>query len=320
EKHERRIRAAATAAQYALPRLSISERRAQHNALIVRTLIVGPGGTCPSPAKTTVSKSDVNRTKAALLEPREANKVIAHLRALPPADAPATRAPIHAVCLPLRDADADMKHFHQMKVELATSGDTGEVRERGISMASVVPTVASATLDSIAETFKGLDLVSLVTTPDFGLGQPADGKGILAGALPTAETVINGAIQITPQLMSLGYATGRAIVPNHTGIYPPIDRMSVLTYWWGLEVVLPEATMSYLDQAQSISHTMMNFLSALAVIYGGVREILPFVRYISQFVEWEFSAIKAQDLGKGVVCAATWIMPAAMVPRPWDFP
>jgi len=80
----------------------------------------------------------------------------------------------------------------------------------------------------------------------------------------------------------------------------------------------------------------MNFLSALALVNNGVREILPFIRYFAQFIDFEFAAIKSQDRGYGVVCAATWfvssfifsslsyrpdrIMPAAMVPRPWDFP
>lgn len=50
----------------------------------------------------------------------------------------------------------------------------------------------------------------------------------------------------------------------------------------------------------------MNFLSALALIDNGVREILPFIRYISQFIDFEFSTIEAQNKGKGVVCAATW--------------
>ena len=50
----------------------------------------------------------------------------------------------------------------------------------------------------------------------------------------------------------------------------------------------------------------MNFLSAVALINSGVREILPFIRYISQYVDFEFNAIKRQDKGKGVVCAATW--------------
>jgi len=120
--------------------------------------------------------------------------------------------------------------------------------------------------------------------------------------------------------MALGYATGQAIKPDHSGIYPPTDRMSVLTYWWGLELLLPPPSLVYLGDAQSISGAVMNFLSAVSLINNGVREILPFVRYISQFIDFEFSTIKKQDKGQGVVCAATWIMPAAMVPRPWDFP
>lgn len=95
--------------------------------------------------------------------------------------------------------------------------------------------------------------------------------------------------------------------------------MSILTYWWGLEIAMPEPTMAYLDKAKSISHAAINLLTALSLVTEGVREILPFIRYFSQFLDFEWSAIKQQDRGKGVVCAATWIMPAAMVPRPWDF-
>lgn len=51
---------------------------------------------------------------------------------------------------------------------------------------------------------------------------------------------------------------------------------------------------------------MINFLTVLATLDSGVREILPFVRYIGQFVDFEFGAIQKQDRGQGVVCAATW--------------
>lgn len=50
----------------------------------------------------------------------------------------------------------------------------------------------------------------------------------------------------------------------------------------------------------------MNFLSAVALVNNGVREILPFIRYIAQFVDFEFTSIKAKDEGRGVICAATW--------------
>lgn len=51
---------------------------------------------------------------------------------------------------------------------------------------------------------------------------------------------------------------------------------------------------------------MINVLTALAVLNEGAREILPFVRYISSFIDTEFNMIKREDRGKGVVCAATW--------------
>jgi hypothetical protein len=60
------------------------------------------------------------------------------------------------------------------------------------------------------------------------------------------------------------------------------------------------------QRAQSISATIINFLTALGVMYEGVREILPFVRYFSQYIDFEFNSIKAQNHGKGVICAATW--------------
>jgi hypothetical protein len=60
------------------------------------------------------------------------------------------------------------------------------------------------------------------------------------------------------------------------------------------------------QDAQSIASTAINFLSALALVHNGVREILPFIRYIAQFMDFEFDIIKQQDEGRGVVCAATW--------------
>jgi len=64
--------------------------------------------------------------------------------------------------------------------------------------------------------------------------------------------------------------------------------------------------LTFLQNAKSIAGTVMNLLSALALVNNGVREILPFIRYVSQFLDFEFNAIKSQDKGNGVVCAATW--------------
>jgi hypothetical protein len=100
-----------------------------------------------------------------------------------------------------------------------------------------------------------MHVVELIKAPDLGLGQPGDGEGILAGALPTPETVLKGVKEITPQLMALGYATGRSLLPDHSGecmlfksnrafltnapgIYPPTDRISVLTCMFSLSSIV----------------------------------------------------------------------------------
>ncbi|KAF8997919.1 hypothetical protein BDQ17DRAFT_1362845 [Cyathus striatus] len=289
---------------------SKNDRKAKKSALIIRSVIVGSGNSvvAVTPAAT---RSHMSKVKSQLGQPSSAKRVIDQLRCLPASDSGESSLqishPIHAVCLEHTEAEADNIHFSKLSYDGPTINQLG------------FPAIISAPIDNLATLFTEMHVVDLISTPMLGLGQPGDGDGILAGSVPTAETVIEGIKQITPELMALGYATGKAIIPDHTGVYPPTDRMSVLTYWWGLELVLPAPTIVYLDNAQSISNAVVNFLSALALINNGVREILPFIRYIAQFVEFEFNTIRKQDKGQGVVCAATWIMPAAMVPRPWDF-
>ncbi len=102
-------------------------------------------------------------------------------------------------------------------------------------------------------------------------------------------------------------------------IHPPLDRMAVFVHWWGFEITLPKASMAYLGTAHSISGAFLSFLQTMAV-GGGVPELLPFIKYISTFMEVEYKAIQAQDQGNGVCIAGTWFMPMALVPRPWDYP
>ncbi|KAH8119499.1 hypothetical protein DFH11DRAFT_1565361 [Phellopilus nigrolimitatus] len=310
QKAEAAAKRASLSSMLPFPRSQVVDRRVQNDALAVQRLIVGSTAGSPPNAKARpVSRSQLTKIKSDLMQPKSANRLIAKLRELPMPDGPVadkksdtaptakTCGPIHAVCLESTEAEVREKHFSKLGAE----------------------SVASASLEALTSLFNELHIVDLISAPDFGLGQPGDGPGILAGAVPTAETVIEGVVKLTPQLMALGYATGKAALPDHTGVHPPTDRMSVITYWWGLELCLPPPSLVHLSNADSISHEVVNFLTALSLMNDGVREVLPFVRYISQFVDFEWNSIRAQDEGKGVVCAATWIMPAAMVPRPWDF-
>ncbi|KAF8552526.1 hypothetical protein OG21DRAFT_1367318, partial [Imleria badia] len=278
-----------------------SERRAKESAAIVRSVIIGDN-TLPDPKShksSAVSKYDVARVKSQLLDPKTAAKVITHLRALPahPSDpATSTNVPIHAVCLDMPDKDIQEQYFARFE------------------------SLATASVSTISTVLADVHLISLFTAPNMGFGAPVTAQGLFAGSVPTAETVIEGVEQITPQLMALGYATGKAILPDHKGVTVPTDRISVLTYWWGLEVCLPPPTIAYLEAAESPGSALLNLLTAISLLNEGVREILPFIRYICQFVQTEWSMIKRVDEGKGVVCTATWLLPVALVPRAWDFP
>ncbi|KAG0700714.1 hypothetical protein DFH29DRAFT_832180 [Suillus ampliporus] len=279
-----------------------SDRRARDTAVMVRSVIVGDheialdGRVKKSKPP---SRSDIARVKAQLLNPKSASKVIGHLHTMSASltdTSTANTGPIRAVCLDSTDKEAHEQYFVQFG------------------------SVAAATVTALSEVLANVHIVDLLAAPDMGFGAPASSPGLLAGAVPSAEAIIDGLQQITPQLLALGYATSKTILPDHKGVIVPTDRLSVLTYWWGFEVCMPPPTLEHLAAAASPGTELLNLLTALSLVSPGVREILPFVRYAAQFVQTEWRMIKAADKGKGVVCCATWIMPAAMVPRPWDFP
>lgn len=257
-------------------KLTHSERKAKASAQVVRTLIVGPSGISPSQTKPkAVSKRKMERVKSELINPKSANRLIAQLRAMPSSNPPVVSTvesagplgPIHAVCLAYTDAEAHERHFSKLGED--ADGDQPIPVERSRSLTSTMASVANVTNASISQLtalFSELHIVSLIAASDFGLGQPGDGPGLLSGALPPAETVLEGVQEITPQLMALGYATGKAILPDHAGVYPPTDRMSVITCtstpsgacfyshqsrlyldWWGFEVALPPPSITFLS-------------------------------------------------------------------------
>ncbi|GAA5837471.1 hypothetical protein JCM11251_002116 [Rhodosporidiobolus azoricus] len=120
--------------------------------------------------------------------------------------------------------------------------------------------------------------------------------------------------------------------------FAPFDRISVFVWWWGFEIACPPPAMKFLSNVASVQQSFFQFLSIFVAAGGalwsrflsqprtnhsvstGAPELAPLVRYISSYFDMEWSAIKAQNRGNGVVLAATWLLPVALVPRPWDFP
>ena len=189
-------------------------KRAWQSALFVRNLIVGP--TSEGPKMTAaVAKPELKKVKSLLLEPKKANELINQLRKLPARGDPSQsgNGPIHAVCLSHPDEEEAALHFE--KLASSISGNVATL----VADPDVV-----APLGKIVETFKEMHIINLVTAPDLGLGQPGNGEGLLAGALPTAKTVIEGFEQVTPQLMALGFATGKLVAPDHKGIVALLIR------------------------------------------------------------------------------------------------
>lgn len=216
-----------------------SEKQAQESALLLRELIVGPSTNPSNKSKSkTHSSTEVDKVKAQLARPKTAGKVIAQLRQLSSSDEPVVvgmgangetltalpKGPIHAVCLPYTDAEAHDHHFVRLVADKAVPSDAQEDAMRSVSVhlhtqstRTEICSVANASLTSLKTVFTEVNLISLVATPDLGLGGPADGPGILSGAIPSAQTIIEGVEQMTPQLMALGYATGKAVMPDHAG-------------------------------------------------------------------------------------------------------
>ena len=242
------------------PKRSRAEREAFSSAIVLRTLIIGPTFS-PAPSTTPRRKikipnskstsaqplPDLKKVKGQLLDTKSANAIISQLRRLPVPDDPSFHAcgrpssdslvtlphvggaPIHAVCLPCTDEEAEKIYFSRLRTghNLST---LPQLSPDGKSTGSS-PSVGVESLASLVSVLRDLHLVSLVESPDLGFGQPVKegDSGILSGSVPSPETLVDGFEQITEQLMNLGFATSKAFAPNHAGIYPPTDRMSVLT-------------------------------------------------------------------------------------------
>lgn len=196
-----------------------SKRKTKKYALIVRGLIIGqPTAIRPKVTKT-VARPQLIQVKSHLAESKYANPIIAELRTLSPSgdhslvtaglglkDKPVLVRPMHAVCLPHPDAETHRHYFSNKSEGNSTELDFFSLATTNLSV------------ERLWKFMNEVHIIDFINSPDFGLGQPGDGSGILAGAVPTPETIINGFEQITPELMTLGFAIGENILPDHKGV------------------------------------------------------------------------------------------------------
>ncbi|KAF9401953.1 hypothetical protein BGZ94_005041 [Podila epigama] len=98
--------------------------------------------------------------------------------------------------------------------------------------------------------------------------------------------------------------------------HPASNTVSSCAYWWGYEIFIPQEALSRIASAQDVSTAFLGFLGSVGLV---VPAIVPFLGYIAAYVGLQFAVIKAQNEGKGVILASTWLVPVALVPRAWDF-
>ncbi|KAA1115810.1 hypothetical protein PGT21_000129 [Puccinia graminis f. sp. tritici] len=96
----------------------------------------------------------------------------------------------------------------------------------------------------------------------------------------------------------------------------PKDRVSVWCYWWGFEIALPLESVGPAQDGQSIEAATVQLLLALTVA-GGAVELVPFIRFISGYLDMEWAAISEQNQrersgGCGYMGASDGSGPASM--------
>ncbi|KAF9286337.1 hypothetical protein BGZ68_003034 [Mortierella alpina] len=101
---------------------------------------------------------------------------------------------------------------------------------------------------------------------------------------------------------------------------PPIDVITASSFWWGFEIYVPHQCMAKLSRATNTSQIFFGFLGGALSGVPGLAALVPLSKIISAYVGLQWALIHAQDLGKGVILAGTWVLPVALAPRPWDFP
>ncbi|KAJ9477918.1 hypothetical protein PHBOTO_001487 [Pseudozyma hubeiensis] len=252
--------------------------------------------------------------------------------------------PLKMVCLDCGEIEAHQRHAQHLEATAVVTEKNGS--QPSSNGAFTVATIATGAAAAMAGMGGLLSARSAATSPtasqaaadkDAELSaRPPMLKSLSVSNLPTLQDgprlmgatplqlildPVGTAAQNSGAFDMLADVSGAAIraTQDMDSIHPPLDRMAIFVHWWGFEITLPKATMAYLGTAHSVSGAFLSFLQTMAV-GGGVPELLPFIKYISTFMEVEYKAIQAQDQGRGVCIAGTWFMPMALVPRPWDYP
>ncbi|TKY87406.1 hypothetical protein EX895_004083 [Sporisorium graminicola] len=257
----------------------------------------------------------------------------------PPTKPTATQSgarPLKMVCLDCGEAEAHQRHAQQLEAAAVVTGAPSTEEKNGAFNVTTIATGAAAALAGVGGLLAARSAPDAESKMEAPSARPPMIKSLSVANLPTLRDgprlmgstplqlildPVGTVAQNSGAFDVLADVSGAAIraTQDMDSIHPPLDRMAIFVHWWGFEITLPKASMAYLGTAHSVSGAFLSFLQTMA-LGGGVPELLPFIKYISTFMEVEYKAIQAQDQGHGVCIAGTWFMPMALVPRPWDYP
>lgn len=221
-----------------------------------------------------------------LTKPEQASRIIAILKTQPHPSLNATTASSHinvqGVCLVTTDDRTGSQSL------LTHQADTSRNEASGAMMSRLNPS------NGILNLVTGMSL------------------GTIVGVMARTSGLFDALATCTGEIIQRSEAH-----QNLIGLVPT-DRVSLWKYWWGFEIALPPPSIANLEKTKSISATFLQLLMGLTVA-GGIVELTPFIQYLSSYLDMEWKAIVSQNKGRGVVLAATWALPVAIVPRTWDF-
>ena len=248
-------------------RLSKKQHRISHTTVSVKNILSGDlssSPTTPLSPKLRANRIASSQTKIApkLLHEEKANRVISEIRQLSPLGRSQRAAilssssssstqlstitvhtsppAVHGVCLEKTDEEAETTVFSKLAPTTSLSA-----LPPSPSTPPPKPTV-SASPYTLADVLSQLNLVNfLQVDPTNVTTGPTDPENVakevtLMGALPSPAVVAGGVNDMATQLIALGLGDPKSalvatspdlngLLPDHTGVYPPTDRMSVIT-------------------------------------------------------------------------------------------
>ncbi|KAG8877646.1 hypothetical protein FRB98_006596 [Tulasnella sp. 332] len=125
-----------------------------------------------------------------------------------------------------------------------------------------------------------------------------------------------------------------ALTPTtHVKVWIPSQiEMSFQVAWWGFRLWLPPPVMLVLSDktleatkraamvTTAIGWLIRNIPLALlpAPLKPAILLLKAVVPYLGGFIAWSWSEVKKFDKGHGVTLSATWLLPIALIPGPWE--